>query len=79
MTASGFPAMEGKMRSRQRRWTIAIIAIWVITLGLSLSLAPTPAEATAEKLGWMVYTPNHPDACAPLPYDCYVIRVWGAG
>jgi hypothetical protein len=39
-------------------------------------LAPSLAEAETIPYGWMVYTPNHPNGCAPLPYDCYVIFVW---
>ena len=28
------------------------------------------------QMGWHVYTPNHPNGCAPLPYDCYVVWVY---
>ncbi len=66
------------MRLNHHRWTVFAIAVWVLALGLTTVLAPVPAEAKVENwdLGWMVYTPNHPAGCAPLPYDCYVIWVW---
>lgn len=63
------------MRLKHHRWTVFAIAVWVLALGLTTVLAPTPAEAEVRKLGWAAYTPNHPNACAPLPYDCYVIWV----
>ena len=63
------------MRSKHRRWTILVVAVWSLALGLTTVLAPLPADATTYEKGWMVYTPNHPNGCAPLAFDCYVIRV----
>lgn len=63
------------MKSNRNRWTILVVAVWVVALGMTMVIAPTPAEAKVLKAGWMVYTPNHPGGCAPLPYDCYVIFV----
>lgn len=64
------------MKLNRNRWTIAVVAVWVLALALTTVMAPTPAEADVQKVGWMVYTPNHPNGCAPLPYDCYVIWVF---
>jgi hypothetical protein len=64
------------MRKTQRRWTFLVVSAWVLAVALGMVLAPTPADARADHFGWMVYTPNHPNGCAPLPYDCYVIWVW---
>jgi len=65
-------------RLNRHRWTVFAIAVWVLALGLTTVLAPTPSEAKVENwdVGWMVYAPNTPNGCAPLPYDCYVIWVW---
>ena len=63
------------MRLSRHRWTVFAVAVWVLVLGLTTVLAPVPAEAKYDGSGWMVYTPNHPNGCAPLPYDCYVIFV----
>lgn len=63
------------MKLKHRRWTVFVVAVWVLALGLTTVFAPTPAIAKAEQVGWMVYSPNHPNGCSPLPYDCYVIYV----
>jgi len=67
------------MRMRHHRWTVFAVAVWVLALVLTTVLAPVPSEAKVESgaYGWMVYTPNHPNGCAPIPYDCYVIFVPG--
>ena len=64
------------MRMKHPRWTLLAIAIWVLALGLTTVFAPVPADAGIQEVGWMVYTPNHPNGCAPLPYDCYTIWVF---
>jgi len=63
------------MRLSRHRWTVFAVAVWVLVLGLTTVLGPVPAEAKVEGSAWMVYTPNHPNGCAPLPYDCYTIWV----
>lgn len=63
------------MKPKQRRWTFLVIGAWVLALGLTMVFAPAPVEASVQNIGWMIYTPNHPAGCAPLPYDCYVIWV----
>jgi hypothetical protein len=60
---------------KRRRLTVTVVAIWVLALVLTTAFAPAPAEATVRLEGWMVYTPNHPNGCSPLPYDCYVIWI----
>jgi len=77
MTIREILALEGIMKLNRRRWTIFAMGVWVLALVLTSVLAPAPAEADFQKLGWMVYTPNHPNGCAPLAYDCYVIWVYG--
>ena len=64
------------MRMRHRRLTLVVVAVWVLALGLTTVLAPTPADARTDQIGWMVYSPNHPAGCSPLPYDCYVVWVY---
>ena len=64
------------MRMKHHRWTLLAIAIWVLALGLTTVFAPVPADASVQKVGWMVYTPNHPGGCAPMAFDCYVIWVY---
>ena len=61
------------MKVNRRRWTVLAIAAWVLTLGLTTVLAPAPADAKIVNIGWMVYSPNHPNACTPMPYDCYAV------
>jgi heme/copper-type cytochrome/quinol oxidase subunit 1 len=78
MTVIEITAWEGAiMKSNRHRWTVFAIAVWVLALGLTTVLAPATTEAEVYKIGWMVYTPNHPNGCAPLPFDCYVLQVWG--
>jgi hypothetical protein len=64
------------MRLNRNRWTIAVVGVWVTALALATFMAPAPAGADFQPMGWMVYTPNHPSGCAPLPYDCYVVMVY---
>ena len=64
------------MRLKHHRCTVFVIVVWVLALGLTTVLAPAPADAKVSNVGWMVYTPNHPNGCAPLPFDCYVIWVF---
>ena len=61
------------MKVNRRRWTVLAIAVWVLTLGLTTVLAPAPADAKVVDIGWMSYSPNHPNGCVPLPYDCYAV------
>ena len=63
------------MRLSRHRWTVFAVVVWVLALGLTTVLAPVPSEASVTKYGWMVYSPNHPNACTPMPFDCYVIIV----
>lgn len=63
------------MKLNRRRWTVFAVAVWVLALGLTTVLAPTPVDAKVTHSGWMVYAPNHPNGCAPMPFDCYVIWV----
>lgn len=63
------------MRLNRHRWTILVVAVWIVALALTTVMAPAPAEAEVYDIGWMIYTPNHPNSCAPLPYDCYAIFV----
>jgi len=76
MKLSKITAWEGAiMKVNRRRWTVLAIAVWVLALGLTTVLAPVPAEAKFDAVGWMVYSPNHPNACSPMPFDCYVVMV----
>jgi hypothetical protein len=62
-----------------RPWmTLVVVAIWVLAMVLPGLLKPASAAAGEGEEGWMVYTPNHPNACAPMPYDCYVILVYAS-
>lgn len=63
------------MRLNRNRWTVAVVAVWVLALVLTTVMAPAPAEARVGIQGWMVYSPNHPNGCAPLPYDCYFVEI----
>ncbi len=67
------------MRLKPHRWTILAVTVWVLVLGLTTVLAPSPADAKDWDVGWMTYSPNHPNGCVPLPYDCYTIQVWPPG
>jgi hypothetical protein len=51
----------------KRKLGILVIAVMIVG-----AIVP----ALIQKVGWMVYTPNHPNGCAPLPFDCYVIWVY---
>jgi len=53
-----------------------VLAVMVIGALVPALLAPNVAEAEPHEQGWMVYTPNHPNGCAPLPYDCFVIWIF---
>ena len=61
----------------KRNVGLFVLAVLVIGALVPAMFAPSLAEAegTVGNL-WMVYTPNHPSGCAPLPYDCFVIWVW---
>lgn len=60
----------------KRKLGIFVVAIMVIGALVPALLVPSLVEAETIHYGYMVYTPNHPYGCAPLPYDCYVIFVW---
>ena len=60
----------------KRKLGILVLAVMVLGALAPALLAPSLAEAEVHKVGWMVYTPNHPNGCAPLPFDCYVIWVF---
>ena len=70
--------MEGKIMSK-RKIGVLVLAMMVFGALLPALIAPTVAEAEVHMIGWMVYTPNHPNGCAPLPYDCYVVWVYPTG
>ena len=53
-----------------------VIAVMIVGALVPALLAPSLAEAEVHQIGWMVYTPNHPNGCAPLPYDCYEVFVY---
>jgi len=53
-----------------------VIAVMIVGALVPALMAPSLAEAEVHQIGWMVYTPNHPNGCAPLPYDCYVVFVY---
>lgn len=63
------------MRLNRHRWTVFAVAVWVLALGLTTVIAPAPSEADVTHMGWMVWSPNHPHYCSPLPWDCYVMQV----
>jgi hypothetical protein len=62
----------------KRKLGFAVVLLMIVGAIVPALLAPSLAEAKADvyQMGWMVYTPNHPNGCAPLPYDCYVIWVY---
>ena len=67
------------MKRNRHRWTIIVVSVWVLALVFTSALVPTPAEAKTPKTydaGWMVFTPNHPNACCPMAFDCYVVMVY---
>lgn len=59
----------------KRRLGFLVLAVMVVSALVPALLAPSQAEAKQIDLGWMVYTPNHPNGCAPMPWDCRVIQV----
>ena len=61
----------------KRRLSLLVVAVLVLSAFVPAMLAPGVAEARRIQGGsWMVYTPNHPNGCAPMAYDCYVIDVY---
>ena len=64
------------MKLNRNRWTIFVVAVWVLVLGLTTVMAPAPAQARVGIRGWMTYAPNHPSMCVPLPYDCYFMEIY---
>ncbi len=61
----------------KRKLGFIVVALMIVGAIVPAILAPSLAEAEfIYALGWMVYTPNHPNGCAPLPYDCYVYWVY---
>ncbi len=80
MKLSKTTAWEGAIMKRNRhRWTIIVVLVWVLALVFTSVLVPTPAEAKRPETydaGWMVFTPNHPNACCPMAFDCYVVMVY---
>ena len=58
----------------KKKLGIVVIAVMIVGAIVPALIVPDVAEAASET-GWMVYTPNHPNGCAPLPFDCYVIIV----
>ena len=60
----------------RRKLGFLVLAVMVIGAIAPAVFTPSPAEAGMHEVGWMVYTPNHPNGCAPLPYDCYVVWVY---
>jgi hypothetical protein len=60
--------------------TLGILGLVIMVVGALVPALLVPSHAEAGHEGtWMVYTPNHPGGCAPLPYDCYVIWVYPQG
>ena len=60
----------------RRKLGLIVIALMVVGAVVPALLAPDIAEAAdVYQMGWMVYTPNHPNGCAPMPWDCRVIQV----
>jgi hypothetical protein len=68
---------DGGWIMSKRKLGFIVIALMVVGAVVPALLAPDIAEAAdVYQMGWMVYTPNHPNGCAPLPYDCYVVWVY---
>ena len=79
MKLSKIIAWEGAiMKRNHNRWTIIVVTVWVVALIFTAALLPSPAVAITPTYGagWMTFAPNHPNACVPLPYDCYVLMVY---
>jgi hypothetical protein len=64
------------MGTKRRRFTVVAVAIWALALVAAGLVAPIPAEAKTFEVGWMTYAPGHPNGCVPLPWDCYVVKVY---
>jgi hypothetical protein len=66
----------GRIMSK-RKLGILVLAVMVLGAVVPALLVPSMAEAGySGQYRWMVYTPNHPNGCAPLPFDCMVIWVY---
>jgi hypothetical protein len=63
----------------KRKVGLLVLGVMVLGALLPALIAPGLADAETMHYGWMVYTPNHPNGCAPLPYDCYVVFVFPDG
>jgi hypothetical protein len=64
----------------KKKLGILVLAVMVLGALAPALLIPDVAEADHPGGGtWMVYTPNHPNGCAPYPFDCYVIFVYPVG
>ncbi len=59
----------------KRKLGFLVLVVMVLGALAPALLAPDVAEAAGGGGQWMVYTPHHPNGCAPLPFDCYVIWV----
>jgi len=61
----------------RKKLGLLVLAVMLIGAIAPALFTPSPAEASnVQQVGWQVYTPNHPNGCAPLPYDCYVVWVY---
>jgi hypothetical protein len=63
----------------KRRLGVLVLVAAVLSTMVPTMLAPVPAQAAGGEpieLGWFVYTPNHPNGCAPLPWDCFVVQIY---
>ena len=59
------------------RRKLGFLVLAVMVLGAIVPALLAPSQAEAGRIGtWMVYTPNHPNGCAPMPWDCYVINIY---
>jgi hypothetical protein len=64
------------MKLRRSRLTIVVAAVWLAALALTVAVPAPEAEAKVQDKGWYVWSPNHPEYCSPLAFDCYVIIVY---
>ena len=53
----------------KKKLGIVVIAVMIVGAIVPALIAPGLSEAAVQEVGWMVYTPNHPNGCAPLPFD----------
>ncbi len=61
----------------KKHWlSVLILAVMALAAVVPAMMAPSQAEAMPIRGTWMVYTPNHPAGCAPMPWDCFVIDVY---